>query len=169
MLSKQLIENYFLAEKQESLLFMIMGVAAVLAGLALIIFGKTSFLRGAAIPLILVGIMHLVVGITVYRKSDGQRTDIVYAFDMDPSKLKNEETPRMDKVMKNFVVLRYTEIALLLAGIALILMFRHNDQKLFWYGFGIALSAEAFISLILDFFAEKRGLEYFEALKLFTK
>lgn len=158
-----------MAEKQESLLFIIMGIAAILAGLALIVFGKTAFLRGAAIPLILVGCLHLVVGINVYRKSDGQRKDMVYAYDMDPSKLKQEETPRMNLVMKNFIVLRYTEIALFLAGLVLVFMFRHNPLQMFWYGFGIALSAEALMSLVLDFFAEKRGQEYFEALTLFTK
>lgn len=169
MLSKQLIENYFIAEKQESLLFMIMGIVAILAGAGLIIFGKTTFLRGAAVPLIIVGIIHFAVGFNVYRKSDKQRTEMVYAFDMDPSKLTREETPRMSQVMKSFVVLRYTEITLFLAGIVLIFMFRYNPLQLFWYGFGIALSGEALISLVLDFFAEKRGQDYFDALSLFTK
>lgn len=147
---------------------MILGLLTAIAGIVLIVMNKSIALKGMAIPLILVGIIHFIVGFNVYKKSDQQRTDMVYAFDLDPNKIKQEELPRMEAVKKNFVVLRLTEIALFMAGLAIVFVFRSNPDQLFWYGFGLALSIEAFVSLVLDFFAEKRANEYFQALKLFT-
>jgi hypothetical protein len=92
---------------------------------------------------------------------------MVYSYDMNPAKLKNEEIPRMIAVMKSFVIIRYTEISLFLIGAILCFVFRNSSETIFWYGFGFALAIQALISLILDFFAEKRGQVYLDGLSGF--
>ncbi len=169
MFSKSHIEKYFFAEKSESLLFVILGALAVLIALFLFWYLKNSLAKGLMIPLLLIGIIQIIVGVNVYRKSDHQRTDMVYAFDMDPAKLRNEELPRMIAVMKSFVMIRYTEIILLITGAILCFVFRGDAGSMFWYGFGFALTIEALISLILDFFAERRGQIYLDGLTEFLK
>ncbi len=62
MFTKTDIEKYFTAEKQESLLFMLIGIAGIVAALILFFFLKTNFYKGAAIPLLLVGLLLGVVG-----------------------------------------------------------------------------------------------------------
>lgn len=166
MLTKTGIEKYFIAEKQESLLFMMIAAAAIVTAFVFFFGFRSSFFKGLAVPLVLIGILQAVVGYTVYSRSDRQRIDTIYAFDMNPAKLKNEEFPRMVVVMKNFVVYRYVEISLAFLGICLFFFFRTNPERMFWCGFGLALMIQALLMLVADYFAESRGREYIEALKM---
>ena len=167
MFSKADIEKYFIAEKQESLLFIIIGLAAIVLG-AVFFFGlKTSFYKGAALPLVLIGLLLGIVGYTVYTRSDKDRSRNVYAFDLNPGDLKTKEVPRMEKVMKSFVLYRYTEIILALVGLGLFFYFNKNEAQVFWKGFGLALCIMALIALTADYFAEQRGGNYLKGLKDF--
>jgi drug/metabolite transporter (DMT)-like permease len=160
MLTKADIEKYFTAEKSESLLFIIMGIIAITLAILFFFVFKTNMHKGAAIPFLLVGFIHLVVGYTVYKRSDADRIRNVYALDMNPSKFKTDELPRMQVVNKNFVAYRYTEIALAIVGFVLIFLFRGNADKQFWFGLGWALAIEALVSLGADYFAEQRATLY---------
>jgi hypothetical protein len=168
MFSKTDIEKYFTAEKQESLVFIIVGALAILAAIAFYFMIRSAFFKGAAIPLLLIGMLQLVVGITVYKRSDDDRIRNVYAYDMNPGELKEKELPRMAKVNRNFVIYRWLELALLVTGMILSMLYGQNPGRIFWYGFGIALALQAGISLAADYFAEKRGLEYFRGLQSFV-
>ncbi len=169
MFSKTDIEKYFVAEKNESLLFIFIGIIAIILALVFFFYLKTNWHKGAAIPFLIVGIMHLVIGITIYKRSDADRQRNVYAFDLNPTELKTKEIPRMQKVNKNFVAIRYFEIALLLIGLGLVVSFKNNVDKTFWVGLGIALAIEAVVSLGADYFAEKRAMEYTKGLIEFVK
>ncbi len=162
------IYKYFIAEKQESLLFLIVGIVAVLLAVLFWFFIKSnpSFFKGAAIPLLAIGLIQIVVGYSVYSRTDKQKTDIAYNIGMDPvSYVKQTEQPRMKKVMQNFVIYRWVEIAFIITGLILIFLFKSNPDKSFWYGFGITLALQAIIMLGADFFAEKRGKVYTEELQ----
>jgi drug/metabolite transporter (DMT)-like permease len=169
MFTKTDIEKYFIAEKQESLLFVILGIAAIVIALVGIFYWKTQFWKGASIPLILIAVIQIIVGYTVYARSDKQRTDMVYAFDMDPSKLQNEEIPRMEEVNKNFVTYRWIEIILFVAGIALALVYRTYADKQLIVGIGVALAIEAALMFGADFIAAKRAGNYISGLKTFLQ
>jgi len=161
------IYKYFIGEKQESLLFLIIGIIAILLALVFWFFIKSnpSFFKGAAIPILAIGLIQMVVGYSVYSRTDKQRNGIAYNIGMEPvSFVKHTELPRMKTVMKNFVVYRWVEIAFILAGLILIFLFRSNPDKTFWYGFGVALAIQAFIMLGADYFAEKRGHVYVKEL-----
>lgn len=164
------IYKYFIAEKQESLLFLIIGIAAIVLAVICWFFIKTnpSFFKGAAIPLLAIGLIQCVVGFTVYTRSDKQKADVAYNIGMEPvSFVKQKELPRMKTVMKNFVIYRWVEIAFILTGLVLVFIFRTNPDKTFWYGFGIALTIQAMLMLGADYFAEKRGEVYTNKLEQF--
>ena len=167
MFTKAEIEKYFNAEKQESLLFMLIGVAGIIAALVFFFFLKTNFYKGAAIPFMLFGLLLAMVGYIVYKRSDADRQRNVYAYDMNPTELKDKELPRMKAVMKNFIIYRYTEIFLFLVGTALYIYFIHDFTKDFWRGFGLALAIMAILALTADFFAEKRGKVYMKGLEIY--
>jgi hypothetical protein len=162
------VHKYFVAEKQESLLFLGVGIVALILS-AVFFFGfKTnpSFYKGAAIPLLVIGLIQMVVGYTVYARSDQQRIDVAYQLGLDKKGFATtQEIPRMEKVMKSFVVYRYVEIALAIAGIVLIVLFRNQTDKSFWLGLGITLTIQSLLMLGADYFAEKRGHVYFRELK----
>jgi len=167
MFSKQDIEKYFAAEKQESLVFLIIGIAGIIAAIIFLLVIRTSFYKGAAIPLVAVGLLLAIVGYTIYKRSDSDRIRNVYAYDMNPQELKDKELPRMKTVMKNFIHYRYAEIFLFLAGVALYIYFIRDVKNDFWRGFGLALAAMALTALIADYFAEKRGKVYVKGIESF--
>lgn len=167
MFTKADIEKYFDAEKSESLLFIIIGITAILLALIFFFYLKTNWHKGFAIPFLVVGLMHLTVGLTVYKRCDADRKRNVYAYDMNPGDLKTNEIPRMQKVNANFVIYRFTEIALLLAGAGIFFYFRNYTEKSFWAGLGMALAIEAAISLGADFIAEKRAHQYTTGLQTY--
>jgi len=169
MFSKQDIEKYFLAEKQLGLVFIIIGSIAIVLAIIFFFLLKTNFYKGAALPLLAIGLIQLVASITVYKKSDEDRIRNVYAYDMNPAQLKNEELPRMQTANKNFVVLKWVEIALVATGLFLVFYYRPNADKAFWYGFGLALAIQAVVMFMADYSAERRALEYTKGLESFVK
>lgn len=168
MFTKTDIEKYFTAEKSESLLFMIIGITGIVTAFVFFFLLKTSFYKGAALPLLLIGLLLGIVGFTVYKRSDADRIRNVYAYDANPSELKMKEFPRMQTVMKNFVIYRWIEIVLAVTGIALFIYFRNDETQTFWKGFGLALAIMALVALTADYFAEARGKKYIKGLQEFT-
>lgn len=102
MFTKADIEKYFNAEKSESLLFIIIGIAAVGLALLFYFYLKSNWHKGFAIPLLVIGLLHVIAGTTVYKRCDEDRKRNVYAYDMNPGELKDKELPRMKKVNRNF-------------------------------------------------------------------
>ncbi len=168
MLTKIEIEKYFIAEKAESLVFVLIGLFGVVGAATCYFVVKSPFYKGAAIPLLVIGLLLAIVGFIVFKRSDADRIRNVYAYDMNPSELKDKELPRMQTVMKNFVLYRYVEMGLILAGILLFVYFKNNPLQVFWKGMGLGLAAMAMIALVADFFAEERGHIYLKGLKEFT-
>ena len=167
MFTKTDIEKYFAAEKTESLIFVIIGIAAIVLAIIFFFFLKTNFYKGMALPLLLIALIQITVGYSVYKRSDDDRKKNTYAYDLNPSDLKNKEIPRMEKVNKNFVVYRWIEISLILIGIALILKYK-NDYIIencwsgyaFTLGIAIGIVIQATLMLGADYFAEKRAKIY---------
>ncbi len=165
MFSKQDIEKYFQAEKQLGWLFIVIGSLSVLISIYLLFFQKTAFGKGAAIPLLVLGLVELAAAVTVSRRSDADRTRNVYAYDMNPGQLQKEELPRMEKVVQRFIPLKRAETACVLAGLLLMFFFRKKSDQAFWYGLGFTLTLQAVLFLLADFSASKRAVRYYAGLK----
>jgi drug/metabolite transporter (DMT)-like permease len=168
MLTKAAIEKYFLAEKQESLFFLIIGIAAILLAVVFFFSWKTNFAKGATFPLLLIGLIEAAAGYVVYVRSDDQRINNVYSYDMNPGKLKNEELPRMKTVNRNFLIYRWGEIFFVVAGLVLIFLYKNNSGKTFLLGLGITLAIQAALLFGADFIAAKRAAIYTEQLENFA-
>ncbi len=167
MFTKADIEKYFIAEKQLGFIGLWIGIALIIAAIIFFFILKTNFYKGASVPFLLVGLLLCIAGFTIYKKSDDDRKRNVYAYDLNPSELKEKELPRMKKVMKNFTADRYTEIVLALLGIGLFIYFRNNEARFFWKGFGLTLTIMALFIFMVDTSAEKRGRVYTEGLESF--
>lgn len=169
MLSKADIEKYFIAEKQESLVFLVIGMTAMLIALIFYFATKTQVYKGAALPLLILGLVQAIAGYTVYVKSDDQRVSQVYAYDMNPDQLKTVELTRMRKVKTNFQIYRWIEISVFFLGLVLIILFRNQEMKSFWLGFGITVTLMAAELFTADFIAEKRAIQYTTLLEEFNR
>jgi phosphate/sulfate permease len=151
------IIKYFHGEKAESYIFMMIGVIAFAMALYFFFALKTSFWKGVAVPFIIVALLEFVVGYTIVTRSPKDIARVETYLQQAPKNIKTIEIPRMEKVMSNFVVYRYVEIALIILGI--VLMYS-SMQDTFWRGLGLGLFMQASIVLCLDFFAERRGHIY---------
>ena len=153
------LTEYLTAEKQESLLFVLVGLLAL--GVAAWLWMSGHRLKSMAYPLVAVAVIQLVVGSTVYLRTDTQLATLKQQLQNAPAQFKAAEIQRMDVVMKNFVIYRYTEIALLLAGVLLLVALRTE----LWIGVGAGLMLQSAFMLCLDMFAEARGHDYLAALR----
>ena len=149
------LNNYFVAEKQESVIFVVVGLLAI--GLSLWLWLNGHRLKSMAYPLVVVALMQIVVGSTVYLRTDSQMSTLSAQLQVNPAALKAEETARMETVMKNFSIYKTIEMLLLIMGVGMIAFFQRHDVVA---GIGVGLVLQAAFTLTLDIFAETRGADY---------
>ena len=106
------VSNYFNAEKIESMFFVLVGVAAISLASYFFVKIKQPFYNGISYPLIAIALIQITVGSSVYLRSPKDIIRVNAIIQSDNSKIKTEEIPRMQTVMKNFVLYRWVEIAL---------------------------------------------------------
>ena len=152
--------QYFAGEKQESLLFIAVGLIAI--GVAVWLWANGHRLRFMAVPLITIALMQLVVGATVYLRTGSQVQTLVTQSQSAPAQFKQDEVSRMQTVMKNFNLYKTIEMVLLVVGVGLIGFLQRFDVAA---GIGAGLVLQAGFTLALDLFAEARGQDYLVALK----
>ncbi|HVG61125.1 MAG TPA: hypothetical protein VNA24_21370 [Hyalangium sp.] len=153
------MESYLDAERSESKLFVGMGALSIAGGAVALAASDRDFLRGASLPLMGVGLIQLVVGGSVWWRTEEQKAQLRTLILSDPSRYVSEESARMKQVNDNFVIYRWTEISLLGAGAATAGAGYALDKD-FVTGLGVGLAFQSAVMLALDYFAEKRGNEY---------
>jgi hypothetical protein len=118
--------------------------------------------KGIAIPFLLVSSLEIIVGLTLIYRSPKDIIRVETYLSEKTEMIQKEEIPRMEKVMRNFILFRYTEITLIIIGVILMYGARQNSL---WNGIGLGLFIQSSTVLLLDFFAERRGEVYLEYLK----
>jgi hypothetical protein len=154
------MSDYFVAEKQESVIFVVVGLLAI--GFSLWLWMHGHRLKSMAYPLVVIALMQIVVGSTVYLRTDSQVSTLSAQLQVYPAALKAEETARMETVMKNFSIYKSIEMLLLIMGVGMIAFFQRHDVAA---GIGIGLVLQAAFTLTLDIFAETRGADYLSAVQ----
>lgn len=148
------IEIYFRAEKAESLIFVLLGLGAVALSGWLLWQHRTSLSIGLAIPLVLIGLIQLTVGTTVYLRTDHQMARLQQLQTTTPAQFRAEEEARMAIVNRNFDVYKLVEIAFILIGTGLLFLLQQRD---FWLGLGLGMLLQGTAMLTADLFAERRA------------
>ena len=149
------MSDYFVAEKQESVIFVVVGLLAI--GFSLWLWMNGHRLKSMAYPLVVIALMQIVVGGTVYLRTDSQVSTLSAQLQVNPAALKAQETARMETVMKNFSIYKSIEMLLLIMGVGMIAFFQRHDVAA---GIGVGLVLQAAFTLTLDIFAETRGADY---------
>ena len=157
------IITYFTAEKRESLLFLMAGAAAIAASVYLWMTGSPH--RARAWPLSAIALIQIVVGWTVWARTDGQMTDLHTLLNKDKAAYAAAEVPRMQTVRKSFRVYKAIEIALLAAGLAGAFLLR---ERVTWHAVSVGLALQAGLMLVFDLYAESRAEVYVEQIRRLT-
>jgi hypothetical protein len=154
------MNSYFGAEKQESLIFVAVGLIAI--GISVWLWMNGHRLKSMAYPLVAIALMQMVVGGSVYLRTETQLSALSAQLAANPGALKAEETTRMQTVMKNFSIYKAVEMVLLIVGIGMIAFLQRHDIAA---GIGVGLVLQAAFTLTLDIFAEARGADYLSAIR----
>ena len=153
------MSSYFSAEKQESLIFLAVGLVAI--GISIWLWMNGHRLKSMAYPLVAIALMQMVVGGSIYLRTDTQLSTLSAQLQTNPAALKAEETTRMQTVMSNFSIYKAVEMVLLIVGVGMIAFLQRHDVAA---GIGVGLVLQAAFTLTLDIFAEARGADYLTAL-----
>jgi hypothetical protein len=156
--------QYFSGEKRESLLFLAAGVLAIVASLFLV--RAASPLRGMAYPLSAIALIQLVVGGTVFARTDGQTRALHAQLQRDPRGYAAAELPRMDKVRRSFQIYKVIEIVLLAAGVAGMFLLRERETL---YAVALGLALQAALMLVFDLAAERRADIYVNEIRTLVR
>lgn len=154
------MNSYFTAEKQESLIFVAVGLVAI--GISVWLWMNGHRLKSMAYPLVVIAMMQMVVGGSVYLRTNTQLSTLSAQLATNSAALKAEETTRMQTVMKNFSIYKAVEMVLLIVGVGMIAFLQRHDLAA---GIGVGLVLQAAFTLTLDIFAEARGADYLSAIR----
>jgi hypothetical protein len=151
------VTHYFSDEKKESVFFVAIGFLACLISSYYLIIKHEPYFNGISYAFISIGLIQLVVGTSVYLKSDNDNVRVNHCIQKEPDTIKEQEIPRMKVVMKNFVIYRWAEITLIAIGLLLLFYF---PTRTIGKGIGMGLLIQSSIMLFLDYSAEQRGKIY---------
>lgn len=157
------IITYFTAEKRESLLFLMAGAAAIAASIYLWATGSPH--RAMAWPLTAIALIQIVVGWTVWARTDGQMKDLHTLLAKDRTAYAAVEAPRMATVRRSFRVYKAIEIVLLVAGLAGAVFLR---DRVALHAASVGLALQAGLMLVFDLYAESRAEVYVERIRRLT-
>ncbi len=155
-----LIDSYFAGEKFESAWILVGGALALVAALALWFGAREPFAKGLAAVLLLTAALGLVVGGTVYLRTNAQVAGLHELYASDPGRFSAVEGARIAAVVKSFGQYR-----LAYAGTALLaLVFVFAIGRPLFQGLAVGLLILAALGLTIDFFADERARKYQQGL-----
>ena len=148
---------YFTAEKHGGLLLIALAVASVV--LAIYLFATRSLFSPMAWPVLVLGGIELVIGVTVASRATAQIAEIEAGLQSKRTVTITAEIERMARVNGTFELIKKVEIALI--GISLLFMIvRPAPDTLGAMGLGILLQSA--VLLVFDSFAHHRAIHYVE-------
>src|SRR5262249_8760040 len=127
---------------------------------------RTALARGAAWPVVLIGVIETASGIVVYSRTDAQVARLEAKLAADPEGMKRGELPRMERGHTEVDILAWTELGLIVGGLGLVTYgaLANEDTPL---GLGAGVAGQAAVMLVLDLFARARAERYTDALDRF--
>jgi uncharacterized membrane protein len=158
----EFVKDYFNSEKAASFLFMGIGIFSTLFSLYSWLMFKKPFYAGIAYPFLLLGLVEIAVGVTVYMRAPKDTERVENYLVLEPEKIQSEEIPRMERVMKSFVTIRYAELILIAVGVVM-MYYTGQSQQIKGIGFGLFFQCAMMLSA--DYFAERRAAQYLNRLR----
>jgi hypothetical protein len=160
MSAEQVIQVYFSGEKAEAFWILLAGLLALVAAVLLWFWVREPFARGLALALVVVAALGIGVGGTVHFRSDAQARQLVELHAGDPGRFAAEEGPRITQVIRSFGWYRYGYLAATLLALVLVFAFGRASH----HGLAVGLLLLAALGFTIDFYAERRAVDYQQAL-----
>ncbi|MCB0283782.1 MAG: hypothetical protein H6627_14830 [Calditrichae bacterium] len=148
---------YFKAEKAGSVLIILAALIGGFISVYMFMKLKENFLTGLSIPLFSIALIQLIVGSSVFFRTDKQVANLANTYSESIKNFVDKEKPRMEKVLSSFRIYKWIEAAFIIAGLLLLLF---TSDKNLWAGIGLGLLLQGSLMLAFDIFAERRAEIY---------
>jgi hypothetical protein len=148
---------YFTAEKQGGLLLIALAIASL--ALASYLFATKSLFSAMAWPVLVLGGLELVIGVTVAGRTSSQVAELEAGLQRTRAVTITSELERMARVNNTFEMIKKVEIGLIAFAILLVIV-KPAPDTLGAIGLGILLQSAAL--LVFDTFAHHRAVHYVE-------
>jgi hypothetical protein len=151
---------YFNGEKNAGLFIAVIGAAIVAA--ALVLFRARADFRSFALTLGILALVEIAIGVGLYVKTDPQAGRLRAQLDSNPARFYTDEGARMARVQRNFVLIEYVEVALIVVT-TIVAIARKSNATLTGVALGLLINAA--LLLAFDLLAERRGAVYLAAIE----
>jgi hypothetical protein len=155
------ITTYFSGEKLQCAIGIDIALLSIGLGIYFLLYHKSDFLSGVAYPFLVVSGFLFIICLAVVIRTPKDIARVVGYASQGPEQLKALETPRTQKVMRNFKVIKVIEMSVVLVGFGLVVFSVESIPK----GIGTGLIIQSLIMFVFDHFAEARGKTYCAYLK----
>ena len=169
MFTKEDIEQYFNAFKNEQIFLMALGAIAIVVAVIFFIGLKTQWYKGFALPLAVFAIINLGAGFSNYRKTDILKVRNTYNYDLHPELLRTKELPRIQEMKQNFTVLIYVNISIIFAAAFIFFYFKKKDGSGYYIGVAASLFIVAVLSVAIYSVMKSRSKDYERGIIEYTK
>jgi hypothetical protein len=156
------LAEYFAAERQGG--FLLVALSLVGFGFAGFLWLTRNAFAAMAWPLVLLGALQLIVGLAVALRTPAQVAALEQGMATAAAATATAETERMNRVNRNFRIVKAGEIALIVVGLSLAILLPHPGT---WAAVGLGLLVEGSALLAFDAFAHQRALVYTQWLRQF--
>jgi hypothetical protein len=151
---------YFNGEKNAGLF--LAGAGAAIIGAAALLFRARSDLRSFAVTLGVLAVAEIAIGVGLYLRTGPQVSRLVAELGSDAARFSSVEGARMVRVQRNFVVIEYVEVAIIIVSAVAALVWKDRPTA---SGVALGLVISGALLLAFDIIAERRGALYVQELQ----
>jgi len=169
MFTKENIEQYFSAFKNEQIFLIILGAVSLIVALVFFVGFKTEWYKGFALPLAVFAVLNMGAGFSNYKKADILKVRNTYNYDLHPELLRTKELPRIQEMKQNFTVLIYVNISIIFAAAFIFFYFKKKDGSEYYMGVAASLFLVAVLSVAIYSVMKSRSKKYENGIIMYTK
>ena len=169
MFTKENIEQYFSAFKNEQIFLIILGAVALIVALIFFVGFKTEWYKGFALPLAVFAVLNMGAGFSNYKKADILKVRNTYNYDLHPELLRTKELPRIQEMKQNFTVLIYVNISIIFAAAFIFFYFKKKEGSQYYMGVAASLFFVAVLSVAIYSVMKSRSKKYQNGIIMYTK
>lgn len=157
--------NYFNGEKIQCLIGLVISITFIIAS-AYFLSTQKALLNGMGYSILPLAILISIICIGVIVRVPKDIERVTTYCEEESGKLRTEELPRMEKVIKNFNILKKVEVGIFFVGWVLLFIFWGNHLI---KGVALGLIIQGITLFLFDSMAESRGEIYINFLKSLLK
>lgn len=151
---RETLTAYFAGERMQGYFWLGVGALMLAVGIWLLL-GRGEY-RGAGWPLVIIGAVELVVGVTT-TFNDGRVAGLLAQLAADEGGFVQREVARMRGLELVFTVMKCVETAIILSGAAMVVF---ASSRSAWYAVGVGLIVQGAAALTLESVAHRRNAGY---------